>query len=128
MSSMTIRPITPLAYHDRAMRETSGPAAIRVPRPSRAVHYRRGGHEGFAELHRAGPAPRGAGPPPRTGNEPAVGVGRAHPRPVPMGRSRHLGGHRPRPAPPSGPGAPGAVASPGPPPGLHGLPARQPRR
>src|SRR3546814_3027966 len=49
--------------------------------------------EGPPQLHRPPLPPPGAGRPRAAGDEPPVVVGRAHPRPLPMGRPRRLGRH-----------------------------------
>src|SRR6185436_626530 len=66
-----------------------------------------------SELQRAPRAAPRAVVPRAAGHEPAVVVGRAHPRPVPLGRQGRVGGHVPRPGPAARPG-------PSPPPGPAG--------
>ena len=70
-----------------------------VLRPRIARYGRR--HASAAELHRPTPPARGARAPRDAGHEPAVVVGRQHPRPVPLGRSRRVGRHAPRPGAPA---------------------------
>ena len=62
--------------------------------------------ESASQLHRPGPAPRGAGPAAGAGVQPALVVGRPDPGPVPLGGPAALGAHLPRPGPPAQPREP----------------------
>src|SRR5581483_11277476 len=84
--------------------------------------------ESAEELHRPGPAPRAAGSAARPGLQPAVVLGRRHPRPVPLARPRGVGGGESRPRPPAGHGPAGPSRGHGAGPGLPLLHERDPRR
>ena len=72
--------------------------------------------------------PEAVRPPRTTGHEPPLVVGRADPRPVPLGRSRRLGLDPSRPAAHGRPGEAGALRGARRRPGLHPLPRRDRRR
>src|SRR5438067_1947264 len=126
-----MRPITPKELPDSRADVHNGPARVPqlfIDRDGSAAPLAFSPRESDTKLHRSRQAPRRARPPPRTGHEPAVVVGRADPRPVPLGRPRNVGDHGPRPRPPPRTGEPRAARTTGRRPGLHGLSAGGSRR